>query len=547
MAPLAFSPVAFAAELTPVDPRPAPGLPAQVNAQIRGLSAAPGPTRPKTSMTMTQYRAQKVRWSAKNCTKATLAAKVAVKEITPKVVVECATVKTPLSWSDLSKGSMDLHFSRVRSTTPTKKAKARVLFVNPGGPGGAAGPMAVSVAATATALRKTHDIVGVDPRGTGGSTALNCPPKALGVSDSRVLTSKVRNEARTNLKNFVAGCVKKYDAYLPHITTLNTVSDHDLVRQLLAGRTVKADWYGVSGGSWMGAWYAQRYPNSLERVVLDANTEFTADWRTSFAAFPMGFQRRFEGQFLPWMARQSKQFKAGSTTKQTKAAYERVRAAAGKGKITGMRADDVDAIVMMLMYSDDTFPLAAQFIAGTDAALRKNGKTDPAIPKEFLEAMGKDADASALTVRTAILCNDTPYTRTPASYEQEFRGNIARYPLVAGMHDMVMAGCAYWPYKPAAAPKIDGTRGPVKLMVQTEFDPATPIEGARKAHAANARTRMITVAGAGGHGGYLAMNPCVDKAVNAYLTKGTMPTRDLTCAGTPLPNEKKVFPVTWKP
>ena len=32
-----------------------------------------------------------------------------------------------------------------------------------------------------------------------------------------------------------------------------------------------------------------------------------------------------------------------------------------------------------------------------------------------------------------------------------------------------------------------------------------------------------------------------------YLTKGTMLTRDLTCAGTPLPNEKKVFTVTWKP
>ncbi|WP_040159540.1 alpha/beta hydrolase [Mobilicoccus massiliensis] len=540
VAPLAIAPAAEAAGAPPVDPRPAPGMPTDTNLYLRGLQATNdrGPAQRTRSMTMTQYRAQKLRWSTKNCTKAT---KALASRVAGRATVECANLRTPLSWSDLSKGSINLHVSRVKATG----RKARTLFVNPGGPGGAAGTMTLAVALTKPTLHKTHTIIGVDPRGTGGSTPLACDADTLGVADSRDTTAAVRRAAQAGQKKFVQACVKRHGSLLQHITTRNTVADHDLVRQLTAGPKTTVDWFGVSGGTWMGAWYAQLHPKSLGRVVLDANTEFTRDWRTSFAAYPMGFQRRFEGQFLPWMARRHATFKAGSTTAATKAAYERVRAAAGRGKVTGLTPDAVDSILTLTMYDDSLFPIAAQFVAGTDARLRKAGKTDPVLPEDLMESLA-DFDPSELTVRTAIICNDTPYTRTPASYEREFAKNIKAYPLTAGALQMIMGSCAYWPYKAQPAPRIDGRVGPMKLMVQTQFDPATPVEGARRAHAANARTRLLTVAGQGTHGGYLTSNRCVDTVVTRYLTAGAMPAKDTTCAGTPLPGDGKVHPVTWK-
>ena len=83
------------------------------------------------------------------------------------------------------------------------------------------------------------------------------------------------------------------------------------------------------------------------------------------------------------------------------------------------------------------------------------------------------------------------------------------------------------------------------LMVQTELDPATPIEGARLAHAAHAATRMITVDDEGDHGGVLSSEPgsCVEEAVLGFLQKGTLPARDLTCTTTPMPNDTKTYPV----
>ncbi|MDO5626837.1 MAG: alpha/beta hydrolase [Mobilicoccus sp.] len=539
VAPLVIATAHGAQATTPIDPPPAPGLPAEINDQVRAAAGTTSvaPRRTTRPWTMTQYRAQKVAWSEKNCTESTALTATLVGE-----KVECATVRTPLAWRDLSKGSMDLHISRVAATG----RGARTLFVNPGGPGGAAGPMTLSVAALKPALKSTHHIVGVDPRGTGGSTPLECMPETLGVADSRDLSTTTRNASRASMKAFVDACVKKHGRYLQHITTYDTVSDHDLVRQLLVGRTTKVDWFGVSGGSWMGAWYAQYYPHSLERVVLDANTEFTTDWRSSFAGFPMGFQRRFEGQFLPWMGRQHATFGGGSTVTQTRRAYERVRAAAAAGRVTGLRADDVDGILMLLMYEDATLPYAAQFIAGTDAALRaSSGAVEPALPEELLASLG-GGDPSFLTVRTAIICNDTAFDRRTSSLEREFRENIRRFPLAAGGHDLVIGPCASWPYKPQPAPRI-GTRGPMKLMVQTQYDPATPIEGARRAHRADPRTRLLTVEGQGSHGAYLTENACVDKVVTNYLTKGTMPRRDTSCAGVPLPNETKVMPVTWTP
>ncbi len=529
--PAAFVPGSFVSHAYAA---PAPAAqPAAAAPAVAAKVAKPGDWRWR------DYIAQKPVWKTSTCTRATIATAKQMLPAKSGLRVECAVVRTPLSWSDLSKGSLKLGMTRVVSTKRVKGTK-RLLLLNPGGPGGAAGTMVPLVAVMKPKLLATHQLVGVDPRGVGLSNALRCAPQVFNVKDPLANPVKAWPAIAASSKAFVTGCVKAQGKILPHITTTNTVHDMDFARRLMSYRTT--DWYGVSAGTWMGSWLAQLHPKTVGRVVLDANTEFTTDWRTSFAAFPAGFERRFHAQFVPWVARANAKLKLGSTPAAVRASYQKIRAATAKGKVVGLTPMVLDLATQVMMYQDGQFPMWAGFLSDVNAQLAKKGKAVPPFPEEMANQM---MDPATSVVRTAILCNDTRWTKDEASYRQEFLDNAKRNPYFAYLHSTFTSVCAYWPYQGPPAPKIDGSGTPAMLMVQTELDPATPIEGARKAHAANRSTRLLFVDNDGAHGGYYqSPNPCVDKYVTAYLAKGTLPAQDVTCQGMPLPGEKKAYEVS---
>lgn len=515
----------------------AAAAPAPAAQPAPAATAAPAKVTKPGDWRWRDYAAQKPVWKTSTCTKATLAFAKQILPAKSGLKLECAVVRTPLSWADLSKGSLKLGMTRIVSTKRTKGTK-RLLLLNPGGPGGAAGTFVPLTAAVKPNLLATHQLVGVDPRGVGLSNALRCAPQVYNVTDPLANPAKAWPAIAASSKAFVTGCVKAQGKILPHITTTNTVHDMDFARRLMGYKTT--DWYGVSGGSWMGAWLAQLHPKTVGRVVLDANTEFTTDWRTSFAAFPMGFERRFHAQFIPWVARANAKLKLGKTPAEVRATYAKLRTAAAKGKIAGMPPVVLDLVTQVMMYQDTQFPMWGGFLADVNAQLAKKGKAVPPFPKEMVNQM---ADPATTAVRTAILCNDSRWTKDLASYRQEFLENTRKNPYFAYLHSTFTSVCAYWPYQGPPAPKIDGSGTPKMLMVQTELDPATPIEGARKAHAANRSTRLLFVDNQGSHGAYQTENTCVDKYVTAYLTKGTLPAEDVTCQGVPLPGEKQAYEV----
>ena len=97
--------------------------------------------------------------------------------------------------------------------------------------------------------------------------------------------------------------------------------------------------------------------------------------------------------------------------------------------------------------------------------------------------------------------------------------------------------CNYWDRPATSLPTPTGRGVPPVLMVQSQRDPATPVEGARRAHARFAGSRMLTVTNEGDHGVYVgAGNRCVDRQVDAFFLTGALPAaRDTTCPGTGIP------------
>ncbi len=471
--------------------------------------------------------------------------------------VRCAQVKAPLSWSDLSLGSITVQVTKSARRPDAGDTRAtRTLFVNPGGPGAPADWITPYVSWLEPDLRKLHDVVGVDPRGTGGSTPLACELYGDGVRDYRNPSQATIAAQQNAAKRTVADCVAKNGTYLRQITTANTVRDLDLVRALL-GRD-KIDFLGVSAGTWLGAHYAQTFPTRVGRFVLDSNTRFAGGWRDSFALQPHGFQRRFEDQFLGWAARRHDRYGLGTTKARVLATYQTVRADAAAGALP-LTPNQLDMGLAVSMYADTQFYEAASLLENVRdlAQINRRARSAPgrAVPRAELQraqiaaraitrmvgSVRRAGPSAADTVFMAIQCNDTAWSRSPQSYVTEGLTLGKRNWLIG--YGWVSSYCAYWPWTPAPSVPITGRGIPEMLMVQTELDPATPWEGASFTERMTAGTRLLAVDNQGNHAAYIGDNSCVERAVSNYLTQGALPPRNRVCAAVRLPEDDRVWAV----
>src|SRR5690242_19380490 len=90
--------------------------------------------------------------------------------------LECARVSVPLDWAQHGGRTITLSVIRHLASHPGQRIGS--LFVNPGGPGDSGDSGVAAVAERGGALDAItggrFDIVGWDPRGSGGSTPVSC-------------------------------------------------------------------------------------------------------------------------------------------------------------------------------------------------------------------------------------------------------------------------------------------------------------------------------------------------------------------------------------
>lgn len=483
-----------------------------------------------THANLDKYTSQHLTWSAAQCPKE-------VRELGRAASRSaCARVTAPKDYAHPDKGDIKLMVTR---TTPEQSGTSdRVVFTNPGGPGGPAARFSAVVAAMSP-MGRTETVVGVDPRGTGESTPVSCDPPKSKVRDNHQLTDANVKALQTAVKTSVDKCVARHGDYLPYINTDNTARDHELVRQLLGVRTI--DYYGVSAGTWLGAHYATLFPEHVGRFVLDSNTDFTSTFQTSFGYQPMGFQRRFTKQFESWAARHDDDYGIGSTSAQVEATHTRVRKAAADGKLGFFSANVVDNVLAQQMYTSKGLVTAAKFLGFLDEA-RDGDKL--ALYRAFsLLNTGSDSytDNRESTTFMATTCNDTSWHKDQGYYVDRARSVGAKYPMLG--YNQVVNQCTYWPYKPSNS-KVELSKSPKILMVDNTIDPATPYEGAVAAHKASPNTVLLTVNNQGEHGAVLgSKNKCVTDAAYGFLLNGALIKQDSVCQGIPMPGDSKVYPV----
>ncbi len=431
---------------------------------------------------------------------------------------DCATIVAPLDYAEPGEQAITLSLARKRATqTP----KLGTLFVNPGGPGASGRNLVTYFASKGL---EQYDIVGWDPRGTNASTPVQCfgerDTDALNQLDSSPDDAAETEALIVGTYEFAKSCWENSGRLLEHISTVDTVRDLDLMRALVGDQ--KLTYLGYSYGTQIGSFYADLFPQRVGRLVLDAAVDITDDDSVIQA---MGFDLAL-GNFAAWCARQ--------------------------GCELGSTKDEVLKAVTDFLERLDGAPLAVedrkltQSLAATGIAAYLYGGV-PAwqvLARDLRAAIGGDGtrllrSSDSLNDRDqdgsygslfysfpAIGCADSKDLGVVEA-EQRWAEDQKKAPIY-GRYFGPSYTCALWPVRSAPQFKPTGSGAAPILVVGATGDPATPYQNAVTMAKQLESGVLLTYEGEG-HGSFGGKSSCVDRAVIAYLTAGTVPADGTRC------------------
>ncbi|CAM5309372.1 alpha/beta hydrolase [Streptomyces avidinii] len=451
---------------------------------------------------------------------------------------ECATLKVPLDYRRPDGRTIDLAISRMKSENPAKRHGAMLL--NPGGPGGSGLDLPLLMNdAMPKDVREQYDLIGFDPRGVGASSPLTCGLTDAEQNFDRAYRPETFGSDVTWARTVADKCREKAGSVLPHITTRNTARDMDTIRAVLGER--KLSYVGYSYGTYLGAVYSQMFPDRTDRFVLDSGVDPQRIWRGMIQVWATEAEPAF-ARWTQWAAQRSAEYGLGDTPKAVSETFWGLVARADKEPIEldGMKVDGdmIRAARGVFFYPAQATPMVVALKAAAEGKPLPADVTGTQLKRLLGGAAAEPASDNGTAVFWAVACGDTgSWPRYTEQYERDAAKDKAKYPLYGDFASNIKP-CAFWD-RPAEAATPMNKKANV-LTVQNEWDSQTPLVSGQGLHRALKGSRMVLAAGGEGHGVYL-FDPtsCANAPVNAYLTTGRLPDRDVTCQNPPAAAERR--------
>jgi pimeloyl-ACP methyl ester carboxylesterase len=187
---------------------------------------------------------------------------------------QCASAELPLDYHHPRGVKIKVALLRVRAADP--RHRLGTVFVNPGGPGDSARTFAALVPQVVPrAILDRFDIVGVDPRGVGGSTPLRC--FATQAAQARALApfspdsfpyTPARQRAWVGAARALGrACSTTGRQIASAMSTTDDALDMDVLRRAVGDQ--KLTYFGESYGSYLGLVYASMFPGRVRALVID--------------------------------------------------------------------------------------------------------------------------------------------------------------------------------------------------------------------------------------------------------------------------------------
>lgn len=457
--------------------------------------------------------------------------------------LECATLRVPLDYANPGSKAVDIAVMRYKAAA---KGSTRIgsLLTNPGGPGGSGlDYLKGTFESTDPEIHKAFDIVAFDPRGVGKSSQVKCLDDAErdrrdaddGPDPKDVAASTAFDEQRS--KEFAAGCERYSGDLLPFVGTRNVARDMDVLRVVVGDD--RLNYLGYSYGTYLGALYAEEFPNRTGRLVLDGAVDPAADPLDDSIAQQVGFEESFT-RFAKDCAT-----RAGCPlgSDPDKAALvgvdflDSLRTSPLTTRLTDGRKLTSSlgwTGMIRLLYADEDQGWSALREAFTAAMQRGDGTPLVLYADDYngRDENGKyDGSIDALSV---ISCADGMSDAPSPQRVQEVLDRLHREaPLFSRdtvAQDLDGPGCEFWPFRTAEKPHaVEAPGSEPILVIGTTGDPATPYAASERLAAGFENATLLTLEGEG-HTAYGRGNACIDNAVNAYLLDGTVPAPNTRCS-----------------
>lgn len=446
---------------------------------------------------------------------------------------ECTSLSVPLDYDDPYKDAITISVIRLRvSAQPVGS-----LILNPGGPGGSGIEYARAAEfVVSKVLLDNFDIVGFDPRGVGESSPIECIDDQT--TDEYIAsdgTPDDQTEIDTSIEiltQFGQDCLTNSPELISNVDTVSAARDIDILRAALGDE--KLNWLGKSYGTFLGATYADLFPQNVGRMLLDGAIDPTL----SNLQLGEGQARGFEDALARFMEDCLTQDDCpfNGSVEQGIASVKKI-------------LDDLDQNPATL--DDGRTFTQAMGVLGVVGGLYDVSYGWASLRPMLAFALGGDFNALAQSVDfytsrnddgsysdnsndaiMAINCIDRPDRGTPEEAKVLAEQWSEFAPVFGGYLAWGNIACTYWPVPASGQPKtISAIGSPLILVVGTTHDPATPYVWAQGLAGQLSNAALLTLDG-DGHTAYMQGSKCIDEVVDKYFLTG-MAENGLVCADGP--------------
>ncbi|MFC6286916.1 alpha/beta hydrolase [Nocardioides sp. GCM10027113] len=444
---------------------------------------------------------------------------------------QCAELRVPLDYAEPDGRTIDVALLRRPATDPA--ARVGSLVVNPGGPGVPGTDYAAQASLVfRDPLLDGFDIVGFDPRGTGGSAPVDCLTDAeldeFVAGDPSPDDAAERREFQRAVDAMGEGCAERSGEVAAHVTTVEAARDMDVLRAALG--EAEMDYFGASYGTKLGATYAELFPGRVGRFVLDGAVDLSLDSRQLALEQAAGFETALRAYIEDCLATSDSCFlgddvEEGLETIQDLLADiedDPLPAPGGRELRVG---NAFYGIVTPLYVADYWFVLSTAL----RSALNGDGAPLMQLSDLYTSRGANGYTDNSMEAIYAINCLDDPYAVTPRQVPAQLDDFEKASPTFGEVFAWGLVGCGGLEVESSVeVPEVRAEGAAPIVVIGTTRDPATPYAWA-EALAEQLESGVLVSRDGDGHTAYNAGNDCIDEAVHDYLLDGAVPDDGLSC------------------
>lgn len=442
----------------------------------------------------------------------------------------CTDITVPMDYDEPDGETISLALKVLEASGQSHGA----LFVNPGGPGGSGIELVENAQAMfGDPLLQNFDIVGFDPRGVGESTAVRCYTSDQ-LDEFYSQTYDMTTDAGfedfvADMRAFGEACAQNTGDLVHHLDTVTAARDLDVLRGVLGEADLT--YLGFSYGTYLGATYADLFPQNVGRFVLDG----AIDPSLSYAEMTRGQIKAFDKAYRAYLADCLTSDECPFSGSVEDAMTQTVElgeqladtpAPSGDPDRPVTQSDLLNAIVIAL-YSPQNWPVLTSAL---QALINHNDAGQIRFLSDFANERDQDGNYPPDTGAFRLIdCSDYPVHSDRQRSRQLADKNAQLSELFGRALSFGEVACAAMPVEAHRVHEPIHAEGtPPIVVVGTTRDPATPYEWAASLADQLASGVLITYEG-DGHTAYGGQSQCVNQAVEAYLIEGAVPEAGLTC------------------